>query len=155
MGVVSREATSQGGGAMETACNIANAINQYNPVANLWDVISYAFTNKDRFGNPISLTQANLKALAVVPIPIGKIGSLGASTIEGFTEHGLNQIISRGFTAPDILTIMREGVAEDVMGRYGMQTRFTLGENTLIINKSGKIITAFSSAADGVFIPFK
>jgi hypothetical protein len=61
---------------METACNIANAINQYNPVANLWDVISYAFTNKDRFGNPISLTQANLKALAVVPIPIGKIGSL-------------------------------------------------------------------------------
>lgn len=69
--------TAGPGGAMDAAYKIANYLNEFNPVAQLWDIISYTLTGKDRFGNPMSLTQASLTALAFVPV--GKIGSLGAA----------------------------------------------------------------------------
>lgn len=53
--------------------NIANTINEFNPAAQLMDVIAYGFTGKDRFGNSMSLGQGMLKAATV--IPIGKVGS--------------------------------------------------------------------------------
>jgi len=49
---------------------------------------------------------------------------------------------------------MKQGTALETMGRYGMQIRYTLGGNTVIVNSGGKVVTAFSTAADGVFIPF-
>lgn len=85
------------GGAMETACNVANAINEWNPVAQLMDVVAYGFTGKDRFGNKMSMTQANLKGLAVAPIPIGKIASLVGKGAERLTY----QIINRGKLGSD------------------------------------------------------
>lgn len=45
-----------------------DAINQWNPIANLWDVIVYSYSGEDRLGNNISLTEANLKAVSVVPL---------------------------------------------------------------------------------------
>jgi RHS repeat-associated protein len=60
--------------------NVANAINEFNPIANLWDVVAYAFTGKDRFGNDMSLGQGMLKAAAV--IPVGKVGNITVKTLQ-------------------------------------------------------------------------
>ncbi len=45
---------------------------------------------------------------------------------------------------------------------YGIQTRYTLGGNTVVVNAQGKIVTVFSNApgtakglGQGNFIPFK
>jgi hypothetical protein len=72
-----------------------------------------------------------------------------------FSEHGAGQAAQRGFTKNIITKIIREGKAVKAMGRYGPQTRYTLGENTVIVNDKGQIITTFSSnAPSGNFIPF-
>lgn len=47
------------------------------------------------------------------------------------------------------------------MGRYGPQTRYSLGGNTAVLNAQGKVVTIFSNALgttngleNGFFIPF-
>jgi hypothetical protein len=44
---------------------------------------------------------------------------------------------------------LSEGTVVEAMGRYGLQTRYILGENTVVIanegRNAGKIITTFSS----------
>ncbi|MDM8162222.1 hypothetical protein QUH73_20580 [Labilibaculum sp. K2S] len=69
-----------GGGAMETIYSITNTLNDFNPIANFWDVLAYAFTGKDRSGNDMSLGQGMLKALAVVPV--GKVGNISVKTLQ-------------------------------------------------------------------------
>jgi len=58
------------------------------------------------------------------------------------------------------LKIVREGTPIETMGRYGPQTRYTLGGNTVIMNAQGRVITVFSNAhgtakglGRGYFIP--
>ncbi|MFA6404256.1 MAG: hypothetical protein WCX31_21910 [Salinivirgaceae bacterium] len=68
---------------MESIYSVADAINEFNPVANLWDVAAYAFTGKDRFGNKMSQGQAYLKAAVV--LPIGKIGGSGINMFKSLT----------------------------------------------------------------------
>ena len=82
--------------------------------------------------------------------------------IKGFAKHAVNQAIARGFKTSDILKIVREGKVVQAMGRYGPQTRYVLGGNTVVINSQGKIVTVFSNAlgtrnglGKGFFIPFK
>jgi RHS repeat-associated protein len=83
------------GGAVDLAYQIANTLNEFNPVAQLWDVIAYALTGKDRFGNQMSLTQASLKALCVVPVPIGNLGKMSPGLQALFKEGvGGNSIIN-------------------------------------------------------------
>ena len=77
------------------------------------------------------------------------------NTLKGFTKHGLNQSINRGFKSGDILKIMREGKAVPATGRYGSQTRYTFGGNTVVTNAQGNVVTTFSNAEKGLFIPFK
>jgi RHS repeat-associated protein len=84
------------------------------------------------------------------------------SAITGFGKHGINRAIERGFKTPDILKIVKEGTPVQAMGRYGTQTRYTLGGNTVILNAQGKLVTVFSNApgtanglGKGFFIPFK
>jgi hypothetical protein len=73
-----------------------------------------------------------------------------------FTEHGDEQAAKRGFTNENITKIIKDGKAVRATGRYGPQTRYTLGENTVIVKDKGQIITTYSSnAPSGVFIPFK
>jgi len=75
-----------------------------------------------------------------------------------FTKHGFDQSISRGFKGRDILKIMREGKTIQSIGRYGPQTKYILGGNTVIIdNASSKVITVFSNDIknNGYLIPFK
>ena len=83
------------------------------------------------------------------------------SVIKGFTNHGTQQAITRGFKTPDILKIVREGTPVEAMGRFGAQTRYTLGGNTVVVNSQGKVISVFSNApgtanglGQGFFIPF-
>ena len=80
--------------------------------------------------------------------------------ISGFTKHAVDQAINRGFKTPDILNIVRNGNPVQAMGRYGMQTRYTLGNNTVVLNAKGKVVTVFSKLSGtrnglgrGNFIP--
>lgn len=60
------------GSFTDNAMKVMDAINEYNPIANLWDVIAYSYSGQDRLGNKMTLTDANLKAIGV--LPIGKFG---------------------------------------------------------------------------------
>jgi hypothetical protein len=77
---------------------IANVINEFNPIANLWDVVAYAFTGKDRFGNSMTLGQGTMKALSV--IPFGKIGALSKAEslflITNQSASKMNVVIKTG-----------------------------------------------------------
>jgi len=84
------------------------------------------------------------------------------SIIKGFTGHATDQAITRGFKTSDILKIVKEGKPVEAMGRYGSQTRYTLGGNTVVVNAQGKVVTVFSNAkgtakglGKGYFIPLK
>lgn len=74
------------GSFYDNTLRVMDEINQYNPIANLWDVISYSFTGEDRLGNEMSLTDANLKALGVVPIT--KVGSVGGGAFRSIMATG-------------------------------------------------------------------
>ena len=68
------------------------------------------------------------------------------SVIKGFTQHGTNQAVTRGFKTADILKIVSEGNAVEAMDRFGVQTRYTLGGNTVVLNAQGKVISVFNNA---------
>ncbi|GAB2563293.1 hypothetical protein GCM10027190_11150 [Spirosoma areae] len=94
----------------------------------------------------------------------GVVGAakVGTSAIKGFTRHAPNQAITRGFRTADIVKIVKEGTPVQAMGRYGPQTRYTLGGNTVVLNAQGKVVTVFSNASGtrnglgkGNFKPFK
>ena len=82
--------------------------------------------------------------------------------LNGFTEHAINQAITRGFKSSDILKIVNEGKSVHSIGRYGSQIRYTLEGNTVVVNAQGKVVTVFSNApgtlngnGKGFFKPFK
>ncbi|MEC5395515.1 RHS repeat-associated core domain-containing protein [Bergeyella sp. RCAD1439] len=99
-------------------------------------------------------------------LPIGRVGRIAAKTstsvIKGVTQHATNQAVTRGFKTANILKIVREGTPIQAAGRYGTQTRYTLGGNTVVVNAQGKVVTVFSNAqgtakglGKGHFIPFE
>ena len=61
----------------------------------------------------------------------------------------------------NVETIINRGNATPAMGRYGPQTRYELGGNTVVVNQKGEIITVFSNAPKtsttprGYYIPIK
>jgi hypothetical protein len=65
------------GSFYDKTLKVLDGINQYNPIANLWDVVSYTFTGQDRFGNNMTLTEGTFSALGVLPIlkPATIVGS--------------------------------------------------------------------------------
>ena len=67
------------------------------------------------------------------------------TTTKEFKGHAVNSAITRGFKSADILKIMREGKAVQATGRYGLQTRYILGGNTVVVNAKGEIVTIFSN----------
>jgi len=73
-----------------------------------------------------------------------------------FTDHGAAQAATRGFTKDNIIKILQDGKAVRATGRYGPQTRYELGGNTVVVNDNGQIVTTFSNdMPSGNFIPFK
>lgn len=128
-----------------------------------------ALVNQETSEIGLKVGQTLLTAEAIIS-GVGTLGAIaatgrlvtqtGLSFIKGFTKHGVNQAISRGFKATDILKIVREGKAVEATGRYGPQTRYTLGGNTVVLNAKGKVISVFSNASGtskglgkGFFIP--
>jgi hypothetical protein len=92
-------------------------------------------------------------------------GKLGRRVFRGFTKHGVDQAITRAFMIRDVMRIIREGKAVPQVGRYSMNTVYTLGENTVVIAETGrnanKVISVFSTASGtrrglgrGEFQPF-
>jgi hypothetical protein len=73
----------------------------------------------------------------------------GVSQIPGFVEHGAQRALERGFTPERIAQVLKEGNVVEAAGRYGAQTRYTLGSNTVVVStegrNAGQIITTFSS----------
>ena len=71
------------------------------------------------------------------------------------------QATDRGFSPEDIIKIVDEGDIMEAPGRYSSQTRYSLGQNTVIVDKFGILITCFSNAPStnglprGYFVPFK
>lgn len=75
--------------------------------------------------------------------------SIAKKTAIEVTEHGATRVAERGFTQERMAEIISKGVSEISPSRYGTQTKYILGKNTVVfandgINK-GKVITAFSS----------
>ncbi len=81
-------------------------------------------------------------------------------TITGMTEELPIRAAERGFAPEDIIKIVDKGNMTEAMGRYGPQIRYTLGNNTVVVDRFGTIITCFSNAPAtsalprGYFIPF-
>ena len=90
----------------------------------------------------------NVGVLGFAKIMGGNISPI----ISGFSKHGLNQAISRGFKTADILKIVRNGNSVSAMGRYGSQVRYTLGQNTVVLNAKNQVVTVFSTAKNGMFV---
>jgi len=117
-------------GAMETVYKVANFLNEFNPIANLWDVVAYAFSGNDRFGNNMSLGQGMLKAATV--IPVGKVGNISVRTLqltgrartaeqglmlgERFLGNGYNEIAPGVFRSADGLKQFRM-TNSDLLGK--------------------------------------
>ena len=85
--------------------------------------------------NPLNWLMGGVAAKAGVQVT--------KSVIKGFTEHATNQAITRGFKTADILKIVRDGNPVQAMGKYGAQTRYTLGGKTVVVNAGGKVVTVF------------
>ena len=107
------------------------------------------------FSNALKLYSAELKAQWTDPylltgaIHIG-VSNISHNPIKGFKEHGLHQTINRGFKPKIILSIVEEGNVTHAKGRYGRpQTRYRLGNNVVILDEHGKIITVYGPKPTG------
>lgn len=78
------------------------------------------------------------------------ISNISPNPVKGFKEHGLHRTINRGFKPKIILSIVEEGNVTHAKGRYGRpQTRYRLGNNVVILDEHGKIITVYGPKPTG------
>jgi hypothetical protein len=69
--VISSERIYGGDGSgsfMDNTYKAMDFLNQFNPIANLWDAIAGYSTGKDRFGNPMSTTDKTIAAVGAIPL---------------------------------------------------------------------------------------
>lgn len=125
--------------------NVANYLNEFNPVAQLWDVVSYALTGNDRFGNPMSLSQATMKAIGI--IPVFKVGSISYSFgAYKASSKWINQMTSRGWTGRTIeeaLSIGKKYPASNKINPANSATRYvhpTTGQSVVVDDITQEII---------------
>jgi hypothetical protein len=64
----------------DNTLRVVDEINQYNPIANLMDVVFNAFTGADRFGNKMSNADAWIKAAGV--FPVSRVGGTAVKTLQ-------------------------------------------------------------------------
>lgn len=106
------------------------------------------------FSNALKLYSAELKAqwsdlyLLTGAIHI-RISSISPNPIKGFTKHGLQRAAARGFNRKVILNIVEDGDLTHGTGRYGPQARYKLGNNVVILNEHGKIVTVYGPPPTG------
>ena len=78
------------GSVLDQATYVADQINQYNPLANIWDLLNYAIYGTDRLGNKISQGEAWMKTASI--IPIGKIGSTTANSLSHIFRNAAGHV---------------------------------------------------------------
>ena len=106
------------------------------------------------FSNALKLYSAELKAQWTDPylltgaIHIG-ISNISPNPVKGFKEYGLHQAINRIFKPNIILNIVEEEKVTHAKGRHGPQTRYRLGNNVVILDEHGKIITVYGPKPTG------
>ncbi len=92
-------------------------------------------------------------------------GRLAQKGILGMTEHGAEQMISRGFTEESVLEIIKGGVVKEVVYKGQPQIHYVLGQYriaTAVLGKNaGKIIsimgnynTIGNGGMRGIFVGF-
>ena len=109
------------GSAWDRTLYSLNKINEINPVAQLWDLGSYAYSGTDRFGNVMSQSDAYWKTTSIIPLPVGKIlnssvktlGMLSAgknintairvSNVSNITIPGGTNVVYRGFNKTGVV----------------------------------------------------
>ena len=90
---------------------------------------------------------------AISKVSLKTISTISKGKIAGFTKHGIKRAVERKFSKNSIVEIVDKGKIEIKTGRYGVQTQYHLNGNTVVLNEKKEIITVFSSAENGVFIP--
>lgn len=106
--------------------------------------------------DPIDLVMmffpAGRVALSAEKVCVSSVPKVVAKIPE-FVEHGAKRALERGFSPERIAQVLKDGVSQVAAGRYGPQTRITLGKNTVVIANSGrnagKVINTFSSETVG------
>lgn len=73
------------GSALDNTMKAMDFLNQFNPIANAWDTVTGVISGTDRFGNPQSSLETNLKFVSV--LPIGKIASVTTNVTESVSQH--------------------------------------------------------------------
>ena len=94
----SRKYGGDGSGSFaDISMRVMDEINQFNPIANLWDIVSYSSSGQDRLGNDMSLTEANLKAASVMPI--GKMLKAGSALLSSAVNKTTNALAKTSIRA--------------------------------------------------------
>lgn len=80
------------GSAHDYTLSLLDLINEYNPIANIWDGISGSINGTDRLGNPLTDFETGLKYASAVPI--GKITNIGVKSLSAVELNILRKGIS-------------------------------------------------------------
>jgi hypothetical protein len=90
------------------------------------------------------------EASSVLGQSFGKLGSVVENPeldITGFTDHGINQVITRGVSPGDLLgTVSNPSV---VLQQSGGQYLFLSNQAGVVLNPAGSVITAYPSSMFG------
>jgi len=137
-------------------------LNQFNPIANVWDGVTGSINNKDRFGNPQSDFDTGLKYAG--SIPFGKISVTLASKLElavlrkgiSVTLANPNNISHIMHTKHNLTAILNTAGSErNVVRRLylslGQQSKLPVsGTFERIISVYGQSVTVRGAIVDGV-----
>ena len=77
---IANNGAEQSADIWDDALYLMHEINEYNPIAQLWDLATYAYSGKDRIGNTMTPAEAYWKATTVIPIPIAKFTSISVKS---------------------------------------------------------------------------
>ncbi|WP_168732729.1 DUF6443 domain-containing protein [Flavobacterium supellecticarium] len=113
------------GSALDISARIADGINQFNPIAGLWDVLSYTFTGKDRFGNKMSTLEASVTAVSIVPALKG---------VAQITKSGATGVVKTGSRVFEVgsynkLRGVEVGLDAHHAGQKALMSKFVPGYN--------------------------
>jgi len=90
------------------------------------------------------------EATSLLGQSFGKLGTVVENPeldISGFTDHGINQVISRGVSPGDLLgTVNNPSV---VLQQSGGQYLFLSNQAGVVLNPAGQVITAYPSSMFG------
>lgn len=112
------------GSALDVSMKVADVINQFNPIASVWDVVSYTFTGRDRLGNKMSTLEASVTAITVVP---ALKGIKGAGALKGAARANSGKLWQVG--AYNEIKGTKAGLDAHHVGQKAIMKRFIPGYN--------------------------